>query len=85
MEENPEVSVVVPISERHDDIKQLYKLYADELKKVGKEFEILFILDGNFPIAYDDLLKLKDSGNPIRIIKLAKNFEKSYGKHPNNY
>ena len=51
MEVNPEVSVVVPISERHDDMGQLYKLYADELKRMGKPFEFLFIVDGDFPIA----------------------------------
>lgn len=34
--------MVVPISERHDDIKQLYRLYADELTKLGKRFEFLF-------------------------------------------
>jgi len=76
-EETPEVSVVVPISERHDDIRQLYKLYADELKKIGKDFEFLFVVDGNFPVAYNDLKKLHEEGNLIRIIRFAKNFGES--------
>jgi len=76
-EEAPEVSVVVPISERHDDIKQLYGLYADELIHMKKRFEFLFILDGDFPIAYNDLHELKNEGNPVRIIRFAKNFGES--------
>jgi glycosyltransferase involved in cell wall biosynthesis len=76
-EKNPEVSVVVPISERHDDIKLLYNLYADELKKLGKDFEFIFIVDGNFQIAYEDLKNLKNNGNPIKIIKYARTFGES--------
>ncbi len=76
-EETPDVSVVVPISERHDDLKQLYKLYADELIKMGKEFEFLFVVDGDFPGAYNDLRKLKKDGNSLNIIKLAKTFGES--------
>ena len=64
----PEVSVVVPISERHDDMKLLYNLYADELKKMGKNFEFLFIVDGNFPIAYKDLKTLKEEDLGISVV-----------------
>ena len=76
-EETPEVSVVVPISERHDDIRELYKLYSDELKGLEKRFESLFVVDGDFPVAYADLLKIKDEGNPIKIIKFSKSFGES--------
>ena len=73
-DKTPEVSVVVPISERHDDMRLLYNLYADELKKLGKNYEFVFVVDGNFPVAYGDLKKLKDEGNPIKIIKYARTF-----------
>ena len=76
-DKTPEVSVVVPISERHDDIKLLYNLYADELNKLGKDFEFIFVVDGNFQTAYDDLKSLKNSGNPIRIFKYARTFGES--------
>ncbi len=74
---SPEVSVVVPISERHDNIKKLYHLYADELKFLKKEFEFIFIVDGDFPEAYNDLLELKNGENPISITKFAKGFGES--------
>ncbi len=73
-DKTPEVSVVVPISERHDDMRKLYTIYADELKNMGKEFEFLFIVDGHFPIAYQSLRELKDEGHPIKIIKYARTF-----------
>jgi len=77
MDKNPEVSVVVPISERHDDLKQLYHLYANELIALDRTFEFIFILDGSFSAAFEDLIELNKIGNNIRIIKFAKNFGES--------
>jgi glycosyltransferase involved in cell wall biosynthesis len=77
MEETPEISVVVPISERYDNIKKLYQLNSDELRKIGKTFEFIFVVDGKFQNAYDDLLQLKSNGHPIRIIKFSKHFGES--------
>jgi glycosyltransferase involved in cell wall biosynthesis len=73
-DKTPEVSVVVPISERHDDMRKLYSLYADELTKMGKDFEFVFVVDGQFPIAFKDLRELKSEGHPIKIIKYARTF-----------
>jgi glycosyltransferase involved in cell wall biosynthesis len=74
---NLDLSVVIPISERHDDIKKLFNIYAEELKALGKKFEFIFIIDGFFPDAYKDLVDLKAEGNPIRIFKFSKKFGES--------
>ena len=50
----PEVSVIVPISERYDDLEKLHNLYANELRKLGKDFEFLFIVDQKFTAAFED-------------------------------
>jgi len=76
-EENLDVSVVVPISERHDNLNVLYKIYADELEKLGKSFEFIFVIDGNFPVAFADLNTLLNEGNPVKIIKFPKVFGES--------
>ena len=72
-----DVSVVVPISERHDDLIKLYKIYSDELNNLMKTHEFIFIIDGDFTKAYRDLLELKRNGNNIRIVKFTKNFGES--------
>jgi glycosyltransferase involved in cell wall biosynthesis len=76
-DKKPEVSVVVPISERHDDMRTIYTMYANELKKMGKDFEFIFIVDGNFSTAYEDLKNLKSDGNLIKIIKYTRTFGES--------
>lgn len=72
-----DVSVVVPISERHDSIKQLYSIYEKELRKEGLKSEFIFVIDGNFPTAFEQLKGLKDKGAPIHIIKFATTFGES--------
>jgi glycosyltransferase involved in cell wall biosynthesis len=44
---------------------------------MGKDFEFIFIVDGNFTTAYEDLKELKSNGNPIKIIKYARTFGES--------
>ena len=77
MEEAPEVSVVVPISERHDNLENLYHLYSSELAQIGKTFEFLFIIDGHFPVAQEELQKLKKTGSAIKILKFSRSFGES--------
>ena len=72
-----DVTVLVPISERHDDLEHLYEIYSTELITLGKSFEFLFVIDGDFSKAHQDLMKLQKQGKPVRIIKLPKNFGES--------
>ena len=71
--EAPKVSVVVPISEYHHDMRKLYELYANELKNMGKEFEFIFVIDGEFPDAHHDLQTLQNEKKPVKIIKFNHN------------
>ena len=73
----PEVSVIVPISERFDDLKKLFDLYANELQKLEKDFEFIFVLDQRFNSAFEELKGLANEDNKIRIIKFAGNFGES--------
>jgi glycosyltransferase involved in cell wall biosynthesis len=74
----PDVSVVIPISERHDDMTQLYQLYASELEKMHKTFEFIFVLDGHFPTALDDLQALvTNKKNHIKIVKFSTRYGES--------
>jgi glycosyltransferase involved in cell wall biosynthesis len=41
----PDVSVIVPVVERHGDLKQIHDEYAAELSRLGLTHEFLFIVD----------------------------------------
>jgi glycosyltransferase involved in cell wall biosynthesis len=49
-------------------------MYANELKKIDKNFEFLFILDEQFNSAYEDLKTIDTKQNHVKVIKFSGNF-----------
>lgn len=73
--DNPvDLSVIIPISERHDDIQAVFSAYKAGVEDTKLSYEFIYILDGDFPEAMRDLQQLRASGEKIKIIKLAKWF-----------
>lgn len=68
------ISIVIPISERHDDIDSLYEKYSSSLRGLGQDLEFIIVLDGDFPAARDSLLSLKERSEPLVILQLARTF-----------
>lgn len=73
-EKSVEISLVVPISERYDDLSDLYLQYSQELSSKGYSYEFLFILDGPDPDALRILKKLEKEHKEVRVISLNRWF-----------
>jgi glycosyltransferase involved in cell wall biosynthesis len=69
-----ELSIVVPISEHHDDLRQIYLEYAKELSANGHSYEFIFVLDGPKQNALTTLKELKKEYPEIKIIMLNRHF-----------
>lgn len=41
----PEMSVVIPVVERHGDLRQLFCEYAEEITRMGRRAEFIFVVD----------------------------------------
>jgi len=67
------LSVIVPISERHDEIETLYYAYQKALLTSGMAFEMIFVVDGDYEKAYETLKTLKKK-EALMIVKLARTF-----------
>ena len=74
MNNEPKISVIVPVSERYDDIRTLYHEYKHGLASTGHKYEFIYVLDGDFPDVLKQLKLLSEQNEPIKIIKLAKCF-----------
>ena len=69
----PDVSVVVPIVERHDDLVKLYHEYAAAIRRSGRSCEFVFVIDGRQHVAIEALTALKrETGDPITIVVLGR-------------
>lgn len=70
----PALSVVVPVSERYNDVRTLYLEYKRAVFAATESVEFLYVLDGAFRDVYDELQALRAEGEPIRIVRLSKRF-----------
>jgi glycosyltransferase involved in cell wall biosynthesis len=70
-----ELSVIIPITERCDDIDEIYRDYRSALDGLNISYEMIIVVDGEFNEEYEYLKKLKqEKDDPITIIKLSKSF-----------
>src|ERR671923_2285206 len=67
----PEISVVVPISERHDDLREIYLQYTREISAARIAHEFIFVIDGPDPGALESLKALKKDYPAITVIALG--------------
>lgn len=89
--QNIEISVIVPVAERYDNLEKLYLSYADEINKITNYFEFIFVIDGHMRKAYSELKRFSNKNPHIKMIKLPKTlgeanalsvgFEKAKGKY----
>jgi glycosyltransferase involved in cell wall biosynthesis len=69
-----DISVVVPISERHDDLQQLYVDYSREISATGLAYEFIFVVDGPSHEVLETLKNLKKEHLEISLIVLNRSF-----------
>ena len=67
-----EISAIVAVSERYDEIAPLYQEYKNALQQCGYPFQFIYVLDGEFPEVRSELEKLCESGDRIEIVELGK-------------
>jgi glycosyltransferase involved in cell wall biosynthesis len=70
----PELTVVIPVSERYDAVRPLFTEYKRAVYAVTTNVEFLYVLDGTFESVFRDLLALRAEGEPIRIVRLSRQF-----------
>lgn len=74
MDNKPELSAVIPVGERYDDIRELYKDYKQGVSSSGRSCEFIFVLDGDHPDVLEQLIALQQQGEQLKVIKLSKAF-----------
>jgi glycosyltransferase involved in cell wall biosynthesis len=72
-----DISVVIPVGDRHDDVVTLYRDYQTGLDKLAARYEVIFVLDGSRPDAAAGLARLRSEGEDIEVVQLTKGFGES--------
>ncbi len=66
-----DLSVVVPISERLDDLRELYCQWAEAISENGYSYEFIFVLDGPDHDILKTLRDLKKDHSEIKVLTLS--------------
>jgi glycosyltransferase involved in cell wall biosynthesis len=69
-----EISAIVPVAQRHQDIADLSREYVAALDELARSFEIIFVIDGGKSAIFDVLKEQAANDSRIRIVKFAKSF-----------
>ena len=68
-----ELSVIIPVTERFDPVSELFQEYKRGVEAIGKEYEFIYVIDGEQPDTLKELKKLQET-EKLTIITLAKKF-----------
>lgn len=72
-----DLSFIIPAKNEEGNIEKLYLLLKQELKKLRKSYEIIFIDDGSTDTTFDIFKKIQKKDKYVKIIKHRGNFGKS--------
>jgi len=72
--EATDISAIIPIGGRHDDITALYREYQSALAATGVNVEFILVLDGPRPEASEQIESLLRQGEKLTVIELTRSF-----------
>lgn len=75
--QNPDVSLVIPMLNEHESIRELSKQITDVFNHIAKTFEIIFIDDGSTDASAKTARLLFAEDSRIKLIEFRKNYGKA--------
>ncbi|WP_223262589.1 glycosyltransferase [Sphingobium sp. SCG-1] len=69
-----DLSVIIPVTGRYDAPETLYASYSRALKKTGRTYEIIYVLDGPYPLISAMAERLAEAGAPVKAIGFNREF-----------
>lgn len=74
MSGDPNLSVIVPVGSRYDDVRAVLNAYREALDGLGLAYELVYVLDGSRSEVLDVLLEAQLEDVKLEILQLARPF-----------
>lgn len=72
-----DVSVIIPVFNEAENLVPLHDKLIDALKRMEKSYEIIFVDDGSTDSSFENLKKLRNQDDRVRVIRFRRNFGQS--------
>jgi hypothetical protein len=72
VKQDPRISVIVPVVERHDDLRELYRAVLPELEKLEGSHELLVLVSSEFEEAFQQAIELHEADGRVRVLRFAR-------------
>jgi glycosyltransferase involved in cell wall biosynthesis len=67
------ISVLVPVVERPDDLRDIHRSVLPEIEKLGRSFELLYLVSAEFEAAFQQARELHEQdGIRVRVLRFAR-------------
>ena len=74
MNKTTEISIIIPIYNEEENLKELYKRLFKVLLNLRKTYEMIFVDDGSTDKSFEILNELHKIDNNVKIIQFSRNF-----------
>lgn len=71
------ISIIIPLSERNDDLGDLFATYSQALGRTGRSLQFIFVLDGGFASLADELHGIDPGQHSLEVVSLSRTFGES--------
>lgn len=68
------ISIVVPVFNEQEVLRELYRCVSDVMKQVAMPFELILVNDGSTDQSLDIMLELWQQDKNVKVIDLSRNF-----------
>lgn len=75
---NPEISIVVPVFNEAEVLRETWSRLSEVLRSMGLDFEVIFVNDGSTDASEKVLAEIHQEHPAVTVINLSRNFGKEY-------
>lgn len=69
-----DISVIVPVLERHSDVELLFAQYKTGIERTGASYEFVFVVDGPYADVTQGLARLTAAGERVMVVQMTRSF-----------
>ncbi|MGI9326476.1 MAG: glycosyltransferase [Pseudomonadales bacterium] len=69
-----DLTALIVVTDRYEDLGDLYDSYSTGLRATGLSYEIIYVIDGQYPNVLEELRALAESDEAVKVLNLPRTY-----------